>query len=154
MTAVAYAPYEMITDQPTRSAKYKWVVVVDTGIGPGLMVNAVACIAATTGALVGGLIARGGPDASGQLHPGLPWAGCAVLGGSASELAEVRARASASDGVLVVDMPQAAQSHRIYDDYLAELARTAPDDLGVCAFSVVGPRNRVDKITKRLALLP
>lgn len=37
---------------------------------------------------------------------------------------------------------------------LAELARTDPDDLGVCAFSVVGLRNRVDKITQKLSLLP
>jgi hypothetical protein len=153
MTAVAYAPEEIITDQPTRSAKYKWVIVVDTALEPGAMVNAVACIAATTGALVGGLIARGGPDASGHVHPGLPWAGCSILGGSADDLAAARVRAAGSDGVLVVDMPSAAQTHRIYDDYLDELARTAPGDLGLCAFSIVGPRNRIDKLTKRLSLL-
>jgi hypothetical protein len=154
MTTVAYAPEEVITDQPTRSAKYKWAVVVDSSLATGLMVNAVACVAASTGALVGGLIARGGPDASGYAHPGLPWAGCTILGGSADEVAEVRARAAAADGVLVVDMPAAAQAHRIYDDYLADLAETQPSDLGVSAFSVIGPRNRVDKIVKRLTLLP
>ena len=62
-------------------------------------------------------------------------------------------RAAASPDVLLVDMPAAAQAHRVYDHYLAELASTDPADLAVCAFSVVGPRNRVDKITKRLALL-
>ncbi len=50
-------------------------------------------------------------------------------------------------------MPAAAQAHRVYDHYLAELARTGPQHLAVCAFSLVGPRNRIDKITKRLALL-
>jgi hypothetical protein len=144
---LAYAPDEIVTSEPTRSAKYKWVVVVDTTLAAGRMVNAVACIAATTGALVDGLIARGGPDASGQLHPGLPWAGSTILGGLPAELAEVRSRAAASEGVLVVDMPEAAQTHRIYDDYLDELGRTEPADLGICAFSVVGPRNRVDKLT-------
>ena len=39
-------------------------------------------------------------------------------------------------------------------DFLAELARTEPGDLGVCAFSVFGPKNPVEKITKKLALLP
>jgi hypothetical protein len=153
MTAVGYAPEEIITDQPTRSARYKWVIVVDTAIGTGLMINAVACIAASTGALVNGLIARGGPDASGRSHAGLPWAGCTILGASAADLADVRARAAESDGVFIVDMPTAAQTHRIYDDYLNELAQTAPDNLGVSAFSIVGPRNRIDKITKRLNLL-
>ena len=160
MTAVddtprlGYAPQEIVTSEPTRSAKYKWVIIVDTGVPAGKMVNAVACVAAATGAFVDGLIAHGGPDASGHAHPGLPWAGCAVLGGTAKEVAAARARAAASPDVLLVDMPAAAQAHRVYDDYLAELAGTDPAGLAVCAFSVVGPRNRVDKLTKRLALLP
>ncbi len=158
MTAVTdtygYAPEEIITSEPTRSAKYKWVIAVDATIPTGRMVNAVACVAASTGALVEGLIAGGGPDASGQAHPGLPWAGCTILGGTPEQIAAVRDRAAAADGVLLIDMPTAAQSHRIYDHYLAELARTAPADLAACAFSVVGPRNRVDKMVKSLTLLP
>lgn len=149
-----YAPGEIVTSEPTRSAKYKWVIVVDESIPAGRMVNAVACVAATTGALIDGLVAHGGPDAAGQAHPGLPWAGCAILSGSPGEVAAARARALAGSEVLVVDMPAAAQAHRVYDHYLAELARTSPDELGICAFSLVGPRNRVDKITKKLALLP
>ena len=149
-----YAPEEIVTGEPTRSARYKWAVVVDTSIPAGRMVNAVACVAAATGTLVDGLIAHGGPDASGSDHPGLPWAGCTILGGTAEEVAAARERAAARPDMLVVDMPAAAQTHRVYDDYLAELARTGPGDLGVCAFSVFGPKNPVEKITKKLALLP
>ena len=39
------------------------------------------------------------------------------------------------------------------EDYPGELAGTKPEDLGVSAFSVFGPRNRVDKLVKKLALL-
>lgn len=149
----AYQPDEIITSEPTRAARYKWAIVVDTTVPAGPMANAVACVAAATGALVSGLIAHGGPDASGYLHPGLPWAGCAILGGAPEQIAAVRARATASAGVLVADMPASAQTNRVYDDYLAELAGTKPDDLNVTAFSVIGPRNRVDKMVKRLTLL-
>jgi hypothetical protein len=152
--AVGYAPEEIVTSEPTRSAKHKWVIVVDTGVPAGRMVNAVACVAATAGAFVDGLIARGGPDASGHAHAGLPWAGCAILGGDSAAVAAARARAAPYDDVLLVDMPAAAQAHRVYDHYLAELARTDPSDLAVLAFSLTGPRNRVDKITRKLALLP
>jgi Protein of unknown function (DUF2000) len=152
--ALGYAPEEVVTDEPTRSAKYKWVIVVDTTVPAGRMVNAVACVAATTGALVDGLIANGGPDATGYNHPGLPWAGCTILGGTSAEIAAVRTRAIAGADLLLVDMPEAAQAHRVYDHYLAELARTGPEELAVCAFSVIGPRNRVDKIVKKLKLLP
>jgi hypothetical protein len=160
MTAVTdtaplgYLPEEVVTSEPTRSAKYKWAIVVDTDVPAGRMVNAVACVAATTGAVVELLIAGGGPDASGHAHPGLPWAGCTILGGTPEEVAAARARAAASEDVLLVDMPAAAQAHRIYDDYLAELAGTDPADLNVGVFSVIGPRNRVDKITRKLVLLP
>jgi hypothetical protein len=150
---IGYAPGEVVTSEPTRSARYKWVIVVDQGIPAGQMANAIACVAATTGALVEGLVAHGGPDASGQPHPGLPWAGCTILGGTSEQLAVARARAAASEDMLVVDMPTAAQEHRVYDDYLAELAETSPDELRVCAFSLMGPRNRVDKITRKLDLL-
>lgn len=150
---LGYQPEEIVTSEPTRSARYKWAIVVDTTVPAGLMANAVACVAASTGALVTGLIARGGPDASGHDHPGLPWTGCTVLGGPPEEIAAVRARAAASDGVLVADMPRSAQTNRVYDDYLGELAGTKPEDLGVSAFSVFGPRNRVDKLVKKLALL-
>jgi hypothetical protein len=150
---LGYQPEDIVTSEPTRSARYKWAIVVDTTVPAGLMANAVACVAASTGALVTGLIARGGPDASGHDHPGLPWAGCTVLSGTPEEIAAVRARAAASEGVLVADMPRSAQANRVYDDYLGELAGTKPEDLGVSAFSVFGPRNRVDKLVKKLALL-
>jgi hypothetical protein len=151
---LGFMPEEIVTSEPTRSARYKWAVIVDASLPAGRMVNAVACVAAATGAFVDGLIARGGPDASGRAHPGLPWAGCTILGGTSGEVAAARARAASSEDVLLVDMPAAAQAHRVYDDYLAELASTDPGDLGVGAFSVVGPRNRVDKITRKLVLLP
>jgi hypothetical protein len=151
---LGYAPEEIVTSEPIRSAKYKWAVIVDASLPAGRMVNAVACVAAATGAFVGGLVAGGGPDASGRDHPGLPWAGCTILGGTPGEVAAARTQAASSADVLLVDMPAAAQAHRVYDHYLAELARTSPDELAVCAFSLVGPRNRVDKITRKLALLP
>jgi hypothetical protein len=150
---IGYQPEEIVTSEPTRSARYKWAIVVDSTIPAGLMANAVACVAASTGAVVQGLIAHGGPDASGYAHPGLPWAGCTLLGGPPEEIAAVRARAVASEGVLVADMPASAQTNRVYDGYLAELAGTKPEDLGVSAFSVFGPRNRVDKLIKKLTLL-
>lgn len=149
----SFEDHEIATNQSTRSARLKWVVIVDKTTPPGRMVNAVACISATTGALVDGLIARGGADASGSAHPGLPWAGCSVLAAGAEQLLNVRAKAVAVDGMLVVDMPLAAQTNRVYDDYLAELVTTAPADLALTAISLVGPRVEVDAIVKRLSLL-
>ena len=155
MTAneIGFLPDEVVTAEPTRNARLKWVVVVDAAVPAGEAVNAVACVAAATGAAVDNLLAHGGPDADGVHHPGLPWAGCSVLTATAEELAAVRAKAVDSAGVLVVDMPRAAQTHRVYDGYLAELVTTPAAGLACRALSLVGPRNRVSAITKRLGLL-
>ena len=154
---VNYAPgfsaEEIATGERTSSARLKWVIVTDESAPAGLMVNAVACTAASTGAAVTGLIGPPGQDASGHRHPGLPWAGCTVLTASPAGLAEIRAKAAASDGVLVVDMPQSAQTNRVYDSYLAELTQTKPEDLAANAVSIIGPRNKIAKLVQNLSLL-
>lgn len=153
-SVVGFAPEEIVMSTPTRAARLKWVIVVDQHLPAGRIANAVACVAATTGAAVAGMIGPVAPDAAGQVHPGLPWAGCTVLTAQPPELAEVRAKAVASEGMFVADMPAFAQITRVYDEYVTELAETKPDDLAVCAISVVGPRNRVSKLVKRLDLMP
>jgi hypothetical protein len=120
----------------------------------GVAANAAACLAASAGARVSGLLGPGGNDADGAWHPGLPWAGCAVLGATAAELADLRTNALAAEDVLVVDMPGSAQTNRVYADYLTELAVTAADGLDLRAVSVFGPKNKIDRLTKRLGLLP
>jgi hypothetical protein len=151
---VGFAPDEITLGESTRSARLKWVIVVDPGIPAGRMVNAVACVAAGMGDAVSNLIGPGGLDASGESHPGLPWSGCTILAADPATLAEIRARAVAADGVFVTDMPAIAQATRVYGDYLAQLAETKPEDLAVCAVGIIGPRNKIGKLVKRLELLP
>ena len=149
----SFEPAEIVTNAPTRSARLKWVIVVDKAAPLGQQVNAVACISAATGSLVNGLTARGGRDADGAEHPGLPWAGCSVLGASAEQLINLRAKAASVDGLLVVDMPLSAQTNRIYDDYLAELAETPSAEVAATAISIIGERADVDALVKRYSLL-
>ncbi|NUU05839.1 DUF2000 domain-containing protein [Leifsonia sp. C5G2] len=151
--AVGFQPDEVDTSSPTRSARLKWVVVVDESLPAGLAANAASCTAAATAAGVGGLLGPDAVDADGSTHPGLPWAGCSVLRAPAAQLAVIRAKAAAADDVFVADMPAAAQQTRVYDEYLAAVAENEGDALPYYAVSVVGPRNRVDRIVGRLALL-
>jgi len=151
---VGFAPDEVTLGESTRSARLKWVIVVDPAIPAGRMANAVACIAAGMGEAVANLIGPAALDAAGQPHPGLPWAGCTILAADPVTLAEIRARAVAADGFYVADMPEIAQTVRVYDDYVAQLAETKPEDLAVYAVGIIGPRNRVAKLVKRLELLP
>jgi hypothetical protein len=56
--------------------------------------------------------------------------------------------------VFVADMPAAAQHTNIYAEYLATVAETEAQKVEYYAVSIVGPRERVDKIVGKLQLLP
>lgn len=152
-SAIGFEASEVRIDESTRSARLKWVVVVNADLPAGLAANAVACVAASSGQAVTGLIGPGGRDASGLEHPGLPWAGCAVLSADGTPLRALRAKAALREDVLVVDMPAAAQDTRVYQEYLDALGATRADDLVLYALSLVGPRNAVDRLVGKLPLL-
>lgn len=151
---IGFAPDEIDTSAPTRAARLKWVVVVNEALAPGLAVNAAICAAAATAQQVAGLLGPDAKDADGAVHPGLPWAGCSVLVADAATLRTVRTAAEAHELTFVADMPAAAQTTRVYDEYLATVSETAADEIEYYAVSIVGPRNRVDKIVGRLSLMP
>lgn len=151
--AVGFAPDEVDLALPTRSARLKWVVVVSDDLPAGRAVNAGVCVAAATSAAVGGLLGEDAVDADGATHPALPWIGCSILVADAASLRMIRAKAASSAGCFVADMPAVGQRTRVYADYLATMKETAAEDVDYCAVSVVGPRNRVDKIVGRLPLM-
>jgi len=150
---VGFLPEEIDTGAPTRQARLKWVVVVDESLPNGIAANAAICTAAATATRIPGLLGPDAVDGENSIHPGLPWAGVSVLRASAEQLGGIRVKAQASEGVFVADMPAAAQLTRVYDDYLRTVAGASSGDLPYYAVSVVGPRNRIDKIVGRLPLL-
>ncbi len=150
---IGYSEEEIDTSLITRAARLKWIVAVDSSLPAGRQVNAAVCIAAATSAQVSGLLARDVPDGDGVAHPGLPWAGVTVLTGTREQLLALAGKARSSEGVFVADMPEAAQLTRVYDEYEALLGTQSDDEVRPLALSIVGPRNRVDRITKGLPLL-
>ena len=149
-----FAPDEIRTDESTRSARLKWVVMVDADLPPGRAANAAICVAAAPSAAVTGLLGPDTVDGAGTVHPGLPWAGCSVLAASVDQLAEIRSAAMMCDDVYVADMPLEAQRSRVYDEYREQLAVLGPAEIGYHAVSLVGPRRRIDKLVRKLSLLP
>jgi hypothetical protein len=150
---VGFADDEISTGESTRNARLKWVVIVDASLPAGRQVNAAVCVAAATATHVRGVLGPDGVDADGGAHPGLPWAGCSILSARPEEMVALREKAVAADGMFVADMPAAAQETRVYDEYLRVLAKTPATDLGDFALSIVGPKNAVARLVKKLPLL-
>jgi hypothetical protein len=149
---VGFAADEINTAEPTRSARLKWILVVDQALPAGRAVNAAVCVASATGSAVAGLLGPDAKDGSGSVHPGLPWAGCSILGATTQQINELRAKAASAEGVFVADMPSEAQNTRVYDEYLQRVS--VATEICYYAVSLVGPRNRIDKLAKKLSLLP
>ncbi|HUZ22786.1 MAG TPA: DUF2000 family protein [Streptosporangiaceae bacterium] len=61
---------------------------------------------------------------------------------------------AAAAGLFLADMAAHAQRTRVYDDYLGQLAGADPEQVEYAALSLVGPRNRIDKLVGGLPLLP
>ena len=129
------------------------MIVVSGALEPGRAANAVACVSAAVGAQVNLLIGASARDADGVEYAGLPWAGCTILQAEPATLQEVRARAATRADVLLVDMPTSAQTERIYDDYLAAVASSPTEAVGLLACSFFGPRNVIDRLVKRIPLM-
>ena len=49
--------------------------------------------------------------------------------------------------------PVQDQATRVYDEYLRQAGETTGAELAYHAISLVGPRNRIDKLAHRLGLL-
>jgi hypothetical protein len=153
-TSIGFAPEEIDTSATTRAARLKWVVVVNEQLAPGLAVNAAICAAAATSAQVSGILGPDAIDADGSVHPGLPWVGCSVLAANTETLRAIRAKADAHPEIFVADMTDAAQQTRVYNEWLSAYSQTTAATVNFYALSIVGPRNRVDRIVGRLPLLP
>ncbi|GHJ41626.1 DUF2000 domain-containing protein [Streptomyces sp. TS71-3] len=150
---VGFAPEEVDLSLSTRAARLKWVLVVDEALPPGRAANAAVCAAAPTATQVAHLLGVDVTDAEGAVHPALPWVGCTILAADQATLRTIRTKAAAAPGTFVADMPALAQSTNVYDDYRAAMGKAGADDIDYCAISIVGPRNRVNRLVGKLPLM-
>ena len=76
------------------------------------------------------------------------------LAADAGTLRTLRTGAAAKGGeLLIIDMPELAQTSRVYDEYLDRLSGIKTEDLTYCAISLVGPRNTIGRLVRKLPLL-
>lgn len=132
----------------------KIVIVLRDDLPPAHAANAAAVLGLALGGRLTDSVAPDSPDASGARHAGLNPIPVPTLVASGDELKELRDRALAIDGAVVVGFNEVARRARTYPDYLEALAQTQPGDIDYAGVIISGPRGPVTKLTKRFALLP
>jgi hypothetical protein len=128
------------------------VVVLDDALAPGFAANAAAVVALTLGATAPMLVGAELVDADGHAHPGLIPIGLPILCAPGSSLAELRARALASE-VGVIDLPTLGQQTNDYDEFRRNVAQTPGARLEYAGLALHGPKRAITRLTGNLRLL-
>lgn len=136
-----------------KGTEKKCVMVVEAGLPVGLAVNAAAVLAVTLGRKIESIVGPDVADASGGSHVGLVDIPIPVLEAGAGVLGDVRSRAVAMDGLLVVGFTDAARTSRTYEEYTKKMATSASGDLEYLGVALYGDRKLVNKLTGSLPLL-
>ena len=131
----------------------KCVMVLDEALPVGLAVNAAAVLAVTLGHRVEGIVGTDVVDGSADLHAGLVKIPIPVLTTDAEAIRDIRSRAGQVAGLLVVDLTDAAQASKTYDEYTRRMATVTSEDLRYLGLALHGVKKSVNKLTGGLPLL-
>ncbi|MDM7854792.1 DUF2000 domain-containing protein [Cellulomonas alba] len=131
----------------------KIVLVLRTDLPPALAANAAVVLGLALGGRLDASVAEDSADASGTLHAGLNPVPVPTLAASGRELRELHVHALAAGGVTVVGFNEVARRSRSYAEYEQALSETTTQDVEYVGLILHGPRSRVTKLTKRLALM-
>jgi hypothetical protein len=128
------------------------VMIMDEALSGGHLANAIAVIALTVGQRHPGLVGAPLVDASGFSHPGLIPIGIPMLCASQEQLSTLRGLALANQ-CDVVDFPVEGQQTKNYAEFMDMTAAIATDELHYTGIALIGPRKRINRLVKGLALI-
>ena len=131
----------------------KCVMVVDTGLPVGLAVNAAAVLSVTLGRRVESIVGPDVADGSGGSHAGLVDIPIPVLKADAQAVGDIRSKAVAMDGLLVVGFTDVARMSKTYEEYTEKMGASAPEELAYLGVALYGDKKLVNKLTGSLPLL-
>ena len=150
MAAQAQSATEDAETHPATAVRT--VIVIDRDLPKGLAANAAAVLAHGFGSRMAGMVGADFEDAAGGAHAGLIPTGLPVLGAAAADLTALRT-AAVERGLVVVDLPAAAQETTDYDVFCAAVAGADPASLTYLAVLVSGAPKTVRSVTGSLGLL-
>ncbi len=131
----------------------KCVIVIDGSLPLGILVNTAGLLAATLGRREEAIIGPDIPDASGGNHAGILNITLPILASDADTIKAIRAKATGTEGLLVVDFTETAQKSLKYEDYTEKLAATPEAELKYLGVAIYGPKKQVNKLVGNLPLL-
>lgn len=131
----------------------KCVMVLDEDLPRGLAINAAGVLALTLGRKVDSIVGPDVTDGSGNEHVGITTMPIPILRAQADQVRQIRLQCAESNGLLVVDFTDAAQTTTTYDDYTQKIAGVPTEELEYLGVALYGPKKQVNKLTGSLPLM-
>lgn len=129
--------------------------VIDAALPLGLIANTAAVLSLSLGRFAPDLVGPSLHDASGAEHSGITTAVMPILKSDSEGIRALRTKAAgrADPDLFIVDVTDAAQSTKSYDDYKSKLAEAPVDKLRYLGICLYGPEALIKSLTGNLPLL-
>ncbi len=131
----------------------KCVFVIDEQLPAGLAVNTGVVLALTLGSRLALLIGPDVLDGSGRAHVGITTLPFPILKASGETIKALWMQAAEVRDLLVVDVTDAVQSTKAYQDYIQKIGDLSSEQLTYLGLALYGKREVVNKLTGSLPLL-
>ncbi|HBS7955894.1 TPA: DUF2000 domain-containing protein [Klebsiella pneumoniae] len=134
------------------ASQHRCTIIIDKDLPVGLAMNAASVIGISFGRTIDNLV---GPDMRSLdevNYPGVIYSPLPVLLASGEYLHEIQKIAESDDDIYVMPFSALAQSCRTYQEYDEKISSIKSSNIALVAIGIVGPKNKVTKMTGNLAL--
>lgn len=136
------------------SSDHKMVVILDESLPLGLKANTAGVLSLTLGNKIEGLIGHDLIDKSDITHTALTKYPLPILAVASEKLKDIYRHAfDLKDDLLLVDVTDAAQTTKNYEDYERKLKEHTIDELTFLGIALSGDKKIINKLTGNLPLL-
>lgn len=133
-------------------SEQKCVIVVDSSLPAGIIANAAACLGFSLGTVLPHELGPVQTDADGVAHGGIINIPIPILSASSDQVKSIADSAKKTEGLIVYDMSDAAQSSKTQDEYRQKIERITNVDLRYWAVALYGDKRAVNKLCGSLPL--
>lgn len=131
----------------------KCVMVLDEELATGLLVNTAGVLALTLGRKLDSIIGPDVIDGSGRSHVGITTIPIPILKAKSDVVRDIRLKAEGTNDLMAVDVTDAAQTTKTYEDYTEKIAAVNSEELKYLGVALYGSKKPVNKLTGNLPLL-
>ncbi len=130
----------------------KFVMIVNSDLGPGLAANSCTVLGISLGKAFPGMVGPSCSDADGTVHEGITEHNIPVLSADSERISQIHRQSRLNENLQIIAFNRTAQSCRSYDEYRDRLSVLGTDNLDFSGICLAGKRKQIDSLCASLPL--